>query len=198
LLRLPPVFALIVVAWLWTVPALAQASAPASGWGLSQLMQGFAAIKASSARFVERKYLHMLKEPIEDSGTLFYRAPDQLRKDTLRPQIEHLSIDHDLLAIEREGMSQTLRLDDYPQIWAIIEGIRGTLAGDQAALERYYRLNLEGRADAWQLSLEPRDPKIKQLIRSIRIFGSGAHINRIDTEESDGDRTEMTITEDAS
>ncbi len=188
--------ALIAAAALRAMPVAAQAPAPAPSWSLPDLMQRFAAVKTASAHFVERKYLHMLKEPIEDSGTLFYRAPAQLRKDTLKPQYEHLIVDHDLLTIERDDKSQTLRLDDYPQIWAIIEGIRATLAGDRPALENYYRLNLEGNVDAWQLSLEPKDFKIKELIRVIRIFGSGAHIKRIDTEESDGDRSEMTITED--
>lgn len=160
-------------------------------------MKGFAAVGTSSAHFVERKYLHVLKTPIEDSGTLFYRAPDHLRKDTLQPQIEHLSVDRDRLTIEREGKTQSLNLDEYPQIWAIIEGIRGTLAGDQAALERYYILTIEGSSDDWKMSLIPRDSKIKDLIRSILIFGNAAHIKRIETEERDGDRTEMTITEDS-
>ncbi len=189
------VLALILAASLRATPAAAQAPAP--GWDLAQLMHGFADVRTSSARFVERKYLHMLTAPVEDSGTLFYRAPDQLRKDTLQPQIEHLNVDHDLLTIEREGKTQTLHLDDYPQIWAIIESIRGTLAGDRAALERYYILHLEGSSGDWKMSLEPRDSKIKDLVRSILIFGSGAHIKRIETDERDGDRTEMTITEDA-
>jgi len=166
-------------------------------WGLAQLMQDLAAVKSASAHFVERRYLHLLKEPLVDSGTLSYRAPDQLSKITLEPQTERLIVDGDLLTIDREGKSRTLRLEDYPEIWAIIEGVRGTLAGDRAALEKYYTLKLEGTPASWTLSLVPQDSKIKQLVRTILIFGEGHSIRHILTLEQEGDRTDMTITEDS-
>src|SRR5690348_2669812 len=169
----------------------------ATQWDLAQLMRELASVKTASAHFVERRYLHLLKEPLVDSGTLSYRAPDQLSKITLEPQTERLIVDGDLLTIDREGKSRTLRLDDYPEIWAIIEGIRGTLAGDRAALEKYYTLKLEGSAASWTLSLVPQDLKIKQLVRSILIFGEGNSIRHILTLEQEGDRTDMTITEDS-
>jgi len=189
--------ALFVVSSLDIGSAAAQPLDTNAGWGLPQLMAELAEVKSSSAHFVEHKYLHMLTEPIEDSGTLSYRAPDQLRKDTLTPQVEHLIVDRDALTIERQDKTQTLRLDQYPQVWAIIEAIRATLAGDREGLERYYVVRFSGDAKAWQMSLAPRDPKIERIVRSIRISGSGAHIQRVSTEEADGDRSEMSITEDA-
>lgn len=174
-----------------------RAEPAATQWNLAQLMRELASVKTASAHFVERRYLHLLKEPLVDSGTLSYRAPDQLSKITLEPQTERLIVDGDLLTIDREGKSRTLRLDDYPEIWAIIEGIRGTLAGDRAALEKYYTLKLEGSAASWTLSLVPQDLKIKQLVRSILIFGEGHSIRHILTLEQEGDRTDMTITENS-
>ncbi|MGH7035007.1 MAG: LolA-related protein [Stellaceae bacterium] len=179
-------------------PAAALRAEPAATqWDLAQLMRELASVKTASAHFVERRYLHLLKEPLVDSGTLTYRAPDQLSKITLEPQTERLIVDGDLLTIDREGKSRTLRLEDYPEIWAIIESIRGTLAGDRAALEKYYVLKLEGSAASWTLSLVPRDPKIEQLVRSILIFGEGRAIRHILTLEQEGDRSDMTITEDS-
>lgn len=178
-------------------PAGLRAEPAAPHWDLAQLMRELATVKTASAHFVERRYLHLLKEPLVVSGTLSYRAPDQLSKITLEPQTERLIVDRDLLTIDREGKSRTLRLEDYPEIWAIIEGIRGTLAGDRAALEKYYDLKLEGSAASWTLSLVPRDPKIKQLVRSILIFGEGHSIRHILTLEQEGDRSDMTITEDS-
>jgi len=172
-----------------------RAQPAAADWNITQLMQQLAAVKSASAHFVERKYLRLLKEPLVDSGTLVYRAPDQLRKDTLEPQIEKMAIDGDRLSIERDGKTQTLQLEQYPEIWVIIEGIRATLAGDLVTLKRYYRVGLQGAAVSWQLSLVPSDPKIEKLIRSIRIFGDGAHVRRIVTDEAGGDHTDMTITE---
>ena len=37
---------------------------------------------------------------------------------------------------------------------------------------------------------------MQAILRSIYISGSGAHIKHIETMEYDGDRTDMTITED--
>jgi Outer membrane lipoprotein carrier protein LolA-like len=189
--------ALFVVSSLDIGSAASQPHETNAGWGLPQLMAELGAVKSSSAHFVEHKYLHMLTEPIEDSGTLFYRAPDQLRKDTLTPQIEHLIVDRDRLTIEGQDKTQTLRLDQYPQVWAIIEAIRATLAGDREGLERYYIVRFSGDAKAWQMSLVPRDPKIERIVRSIGVSGSGAHIEHVSTEEADGDRSEMSIAEDS-
>lgn len=177
--------------------AALRAEPSAMQWDLAQLMRELATVKTASAHFVEHRYLHLLKEPLVVSGTLSYRAPDQLSKITLEPQTERLIVDRDQLTIDREGKSRTLRLEDYPEIWAIIEGIRGTLAGDRAALEKYYDLKLEGGAASWTLSLMPRDSKIKQLVRSILIFGEGHTIRHILTLEQEGDRSDMTITEDS-
>lgn len=189
--------ALVMALGRQTAPALAQMATSPDGWDLPRLMTRLAAVKTSSAHFVERKYLHMLKEPLEEDGTLRYRAPDQLQKDTLQPQPEHLRVDHDTLTIEREGKSQILKFDEYPQVWAIIESIRATLAGDLPALERFYALRLDGSETDWQLLLQPRDRKMQEMVQVIRISGSGGAIKRIETLEGDGDRSDMTITEDA-
>jgi outer membrane lipoprotein-sorting protein len=187
-------FATIICLGLSGTIAAAQPSTEA--FDIGQLMARFSAIKNSTARFNERKYLRMLKTPLEDSGVLVYAAPDKLQKNTLLPKPESLVIEGDSLTIDREGKTQTLKLADYPQIAGLIEGIRATLAGDLPGLQRFYSLYLEGDANAWRLLLKPRDPKMQDIVQSIFISGTGGHIKSIDTLESDGDHSEMTITED--
>lgn len=192
---LTTVFLLVTLGLLiGTVPAMA-AGETSPGFDLAQLMRQLGAVKSSTARFTERKYLRVLKEPIEDSGTLVYVAPDRLQKDTLQPKFESLRIDAETITIEREGKTQTLKLDDYPEIWGFIDGIRATLAGDLAALDRQYLVNLAGTVDDWQLLLQPRDRKTSRILASILISGAQTHIKRISTQEGDGDRTEMIIVE---
>lgn len=177
-------------------PALAE-TAPPQTWGLPDLMRAFGDVNRSTARYVERRYLHVLKEPLENSGTLVYVAPRYLRKETLQPQHELLLVDGDVLTIEKDGNRRTLNRDDYPQIWAFIEGIRATLAGDLPDLQAVYFVSLEGSAADWQLLLRPRDLRMQEIVQTIRIAGAGAHIRLIVTEERDGDRTEMSIVETA-
>jgi outer membrane lipoprotein-sorting protein len=185
-------FALAALSW----PLHGQTQA-SQAFELPQLMQQFATVKQANAHFIERKTLHILRAPIMDSGTLTYAAPARLEKSTLTPKPERLLVDGDKLTIEHDGQTQALNLSDYPQIGGFIEGIRATLAGDLATLNRIYAVNLTGTSSAWQLLLQPRDEKMLQIVRSIRLSGSGAHIQRIDTDEGQGDSTDMTIVEDA-
>ena len=189
--------ALLIALSQQAIPARADSAASAPGWNVKELMLRLAAVKNARAHFVEHRYLRMLKRALVSSGTLVYTAPDHLEKDTLPPDAERLLVDGDTLSIERAGKDQTLQLDAYPQIAAFIEGIRGTLAGDLAALDRFYTVQLDGSAEDWQLELQPRDEKMQAIVRSVRITGSAAHVTGIDTQEADGDRSVMTITEDA-
>jgi outer membrane lipoprotein carrier protein LolA len=172
-----------------------EAPAQTASSDLKELMQAFAGVKRSSARFLERRYLHVLKTPLETSGVLLYVAPAYLLKETEKPQHELLVVDANQLTIDRDGKSQRLSRDEYPQIWAFVEGIRATLAGDLMQLEAVYTVTLEGTAADWRLLLKPRDPAMQQLVEEIRLSGAGPHIKRVETSEHDGDRSEMSITE---
>jgi hypothetical protein len=155
-------------------------------------------VKRTQARFVERKYMKVLKAPLESSGTLTYAAPDRLEKRTVKPKPELLAIAGDSLTIEtREGKRHTLRLQDYPVLWAFVESIRATLGGDQATLERFYAAEVEGGPARWQLYLVPRERSMRQVISQIRIGGGNARIELIEVQETRGDRSVMKIVEES-
>lgn len=176
------------------LPTAAGADAP---FGLPQLMARFSTIKTAQAQFTEQRYLHILKGPTEDSGTLAYTAPDRLEKDTLHPTQQRMIVAGDTLTVEELGKTERLALADYPQIGGFIDGIRATLAGDIGTLQRIYRTDLTGTMNAWVLRLEPRDPSMLAIVRSISISGDGTRISHIKTLEHDGDHIDMTITEAA-
>jgi outer membrane lipoprotein-sorting protein len=171
----------------------AQAPVP---FDLAHLMARFATVKGASAHYVERRYLRFLKAPLIANGVLIFTAPNRLEKKTLEPSVEDMIVNGDMLTIQRDGQTQSLSLSAYPQIGAFIEGIRATLTGDAASLQRIYEVDLQGSASRWSLQLEPRDPAMQAVVRSIAISGSGDVIARIETVEHDGDRTDMVITED--
>ena len=60
-----------------------------------------------------------------------------------------------------------------PEAAAFVESIRGTLAGDLAALQKYYGLELSGNEERWKLQLVPQQPRMAKLVSRIRIEGSG-------------------------
>ena len=60
---------------------------------------------------------------------------------------------------------------------AFVESIRGTLAGDREALERTYRLALDGRAERWGLDAACRSTaKMRAVVERIRIAGARAEV----------------------
>lgn len=179
--------------------AEAEPSATQEEWGLPQLMQRLAQAKASQGTFVERKFLSVLNRPIEMSGTLQFRAPDHLEKHTLVPRIESLVLDQGTLTIDSRArnIKRTLVLQEYPAVWAFVESIRSTLAGDLPTLQRFYKISLRGDAANWQMQLLPVEQKTREVVREIIIAGQGSRVTGIETRESNGDHSTMTVTEGA-
>jgi outer membrane lipoprotein-sorting protein len=175
------------------------AAAETAAWGLDQLMQNLGQVKSARGKFVERKTLAMLNAPLESSGTLVYTAPGRLEKYTLLPKPETLVLEQEKLTIEYKDRNQrrTLALPDYPVVWAFVESIRSTLAGDLQTLNRFYRVSLEGSEERWRLSLKPAEPAMQTMVKEIHISGSRNRVRTIEVIEAQGDRSVMTIAEDA-
>jgi hypothetical protein len=191
------------LAWLLVGIALGR-SLPACAdaepvFGLEQLMIELGRVQHAKARFVERKYIKLLKHPLELSGTLEYRAPGYVERRTLKPKPESFVVDGDTLTLENaRGQRRTFALQDNLALWAFVESIRSTLNGDLAALDRFYQVTLEGDDRDWQLELAPKQPRMSAVISLIRISGSGGKIHTIEIRETQGDRSVMTVTEDGS
>jgi outer membrane lipoprotein-sorting protein len=165
----------------------------AAEWDIDQLMRGLAQTHSSHANFVEKKTLAMLAKPVESSGELFYTAPDYLEKRTLKPKPESMILDRGTLVIERGRQKHQLQLQDYPELAAFIDSIRGTLAGERKALERNYRLSLDGSAEHWTLQLLPTDEKMQTVVKRIRIAGVFDAVRSIEITQADGDSSLMLI-----
>ena len=165
----------------------------ADEWDIDQLMRTLAQTRSGHASFIEKKSIAILEKPVESSGELFYTAPDRLEKRTLKPKAESMLLDHGTLTIEQKGKKHVLQLQSYPEIAAFIDSIRGTLAGDRKALERTYKLDLEGDEQTWTLTLLPLDAKMKKVVERIRITGGRNELRNIEINQADGDSSLMTI-----
>jgi outer membrane lipoprotein-sorting protein len=168
------------------LPALA-------AFDISQLMGELARQKGGKAKFVEKKYIALLDKPVVSTGEMTYTAPDRLEKRTLTPKVETLMLDKDMLSIEREKQKLSINLSNQPEALAFIDSIRGTLTGNQAALEKNYLLHLSGNTDKWVLTLLPSEQKIAALVQRIIVSGSKNQIRSIEYLQADGDRSVMSI-----
>jgi hypothetical protein len=178
------------------VIALAAAVVQAQGTGdLDRIMYALAAQPAATARFTETRTSALLREPIRSAGTLTHGAGGRLEKHTTTPRDERLVVEGGTVTYTRgDGARHTLRLADQPGVQALIEGLRGTLAGDLAALRRHYRVELEGNHDAWKLFLLPRDAQMAELVTDVRIAGSRGDVREVEIREASGDRSVLTLT----
>ena len=165
----------------------------AGGWDLNRLMGRLAQNPGGRVGFTEKAFVSILDQPLESAGELIYVPPDRLEKRTLRPRPEVAAIEGNELSLERGGQRRTLRLEDYPEAAAFVDSLRATLAGDRGALERSYRLSLEGDEGDWTLVLEPRGMRLAAVVRRIEIRGRGAEARRVEILQPDGDRSEMEL-----
>jgi len=181
----------VLICWLPQLVA-AQAVAP------SELMRLLASAESSRATFVETRHSVLLKAPLVLHGTLAYRRPDRLEKHVLQPHDERLVLEGDRLTIDNRTRARklTTSVAGSPAIAAMAEGIRATRAGDLAALERHFEIKVDGRREAWSMSLRPTSEQVSGYVSAIVVTGAGSRITRFEVQETSGDRVVTEIREE--
>jgi hypothetical protein len=182
-----PTPALIVVLALLAAPVHADSG------DLDSLMALLAARRHGRASFIEQQFLTVLRRPVESRGELIYDAPGHLEKRTVDPRAERLTIDGDSVTIERGGHRHVLDLNDHPQLQPFVTGLRATLAGDRAQLERAFKLDFGGELERWNLRLTPLQAPVAKIVRQIEITGARDDLLRVEVLLADGDRSLMTL-----
>jgi hypothetical protein len=163
-------------------PAAAQA-------GLEALMRAMAAVPERQDRFSEDKVIPELDLPLPSTGLLRWQAPDRLEKHTTAPIEERLRVQGSRMAYERpdRGIAREFGLDEQPELRALVESVRATLAGDLPGLRRHYETGFEGTPEgAWRLVLTPLSARVRAAVQRIRIDGRGAQILGVETEGGGG------------
>jgi hypothetical protein len=163
------------------------AAVSADAFDLADLAALRAGVAEAHAQFHEVRHVRALQAPLERSGTLVFRRPDFLEMKVDPPRAEDLVIQGRSLHIVSATGERTIALDTEPALLGWTESIRATLAGDTAALARYFDVRLGGDASAWVLTLEPRDAALRSAVQSIAIAGAGAAVRRVTVREVGGD-----------
>jgi hypothetical protein len=159
---------------------------------LLALMRGFAALPGSRARFSEEKEVPELDLPLPSEGTLSWTAPDRLEKRTTSPIQEVLRVAGGRLSYERpdRGIRQEFALADQPEMAALVEAVRGTLAGDLATLRRFYAIEFTGGGGGpdrpWRMVLTPLSLRLRGAVQRIAIAGRGPQVLEVETQASSG------------
>jgi hypothetical protein len=169
---------------------------------LAQLMATLNTVRHVEARYVEHRTLQALRTPLETRGTLRFEPPDRLEQATdpgPNGVSERMTIEGDRLTIDRGAghAPVVLGVNEHPEIGVLVGSIRALLSGDAAALQRNFDITPSGTLDHWQLVLQPRGSARRAMLQWMRVTGYGARITGIDTEQDNGDHSEMAIVEQA-
>lgn len=166
---------------------------------LDTLMQALAANGDSKAHFTETRTSRLTRKPIESSGTLAFVFPDNLIRQIEKPKAVLFEVQGEQVIISRNGKRQNRSLAQLGAARAFIESLRATLAGDQQALQQYYRLVLTADDHSWQLELTPQDHALAKKITQIQISGDfyssdsvaerQARVTAVEVIERNGSRT---------
>jgi len=186
---------LLAVAMFFLCAAPLAAAANDESINLSGLMAVLSKRTSGTAEFTELRYMAMLSEPVKSTGTLRYVAPDELERNVITPKPMRMTVHgREVTVDDGKHKPRTVSLDESLELAAIIESIRGALAGDQKALEQYYALSVDGSPDHWTLQMIPKTDRLRAVVDQITMTGHGDEIVGVETIEHGGDRTVMTIT----
>ncbi|WP_052401935.1 LolA-related protein [Muricoccus aerilatus] len=155
------------------LPLMASPAAAQQGGGLEAVMAALAAVRRTEADFVETKEIAGLADTLPSSGTLLWQSPSTLEKRVTDPFQERVVVSGDRLVYERpsRGERQEVNLDQAPEVRALVEAIRSTLAGDLATLRRFYEVSFEGALPAWTIVLHPLSVRVRAVVQRVEIRG---------------------------
>lgn len=157
-------------------------------------MAQLAAVPERRARLVEEKRLAVLDQPLRSTGRLLYRRPDHLEKITVSPEPESLVVNGDRLVLTQgQEPPRVVDIASQPDLRALVDAVRGSLAGDLAALRRSFAVTASGTLGAWRILLVPTDPGAARMLARVELRGAGDAPREVDIRQADGDDDRLLI-----
>lgn len=157
---------------------------------LDVLLSAFAKMKGLEGAFVEEKRLQLLKAPLLSRGRLYFSPPGYLLRRLDSPQVSSVLITPKALTVD-DGMSrQVIDLQARRDVRSFVGSFVSLLAGDKDALASAYRIRLtEGPAGQWRMELTPKASPLSDIIRQVRVSGTGLAVDEIHVFDTNGDET---------
>lgn len=188
-----------MLAVLMLTPGGVSAAGVASGgaqFTVGQLLASLAQRKHGEVRYAETDYLAILDRPVRSSGVLVYDAPDRLEKREMEPKRESLVLQGDELTVQRGRRTYRVQVSAYPQMAPLVDAMRDTLAGNEAALEKVFKVQLQGTMEKWTLELLPLDANLARKVSRVEMRGMRDQIRSVAILQAGGDRSVMTLTDE--
>lgn len=170
--------------------------AHASDFGLETVLQSVATDGVAVVGFEESRFLGVVTEPLESSGTLRFEPPDRLIKETDKPYRETAIVDGDRLTVLNAAGAemQSISLWASEELRLVFDSLRAVLRGDAKALDALFQVAVSGDAKAWTIELTPQPSEMEGAIERITVRGEAGRIASFDIRETNGDRALIRLT----
>jgi outer membrane lipoprotein-sorting protein len=170
--------------------------AHAAEFGLETVLRRIAANQRDVVGFEERRFLGVVTEPLESSGTLRFEPPDRLIKETDKPYRETAIVDGDRLTVlDAAGVeTRSISLWVSEELRLVFDSLRAVLRGDAKTLASLFQVAVTGNEKAWEIELTPQPGDEEGQIERITVRGSAGRVERFDIRETNGDRALIRLT----
>lgn len=150
-------------------------------------------LKAGSAPslvFQETRESPWLSAPLASRGTL-HSSPGLLEKRVVAPRPETWRLKADRMEwLGPDGVaSRQVLFSDAPAVAALANALRLIVAGDLAALEADFRIELQGDERQWTARLQPRSAAVGRHLDHLDLQGEAVGLQVIIVVEPQGERT---------
>ncbi|MGH7747250.1 MAG: LolA-related protein, partial [Candidatus Dormibacteria bacterium] len=173
--------------WLCLPAAAAEPDAAALVAGLRQ------AAPARTA-YTEVRFSSLLDRPLVLRGELTYPGPGRLGKRVDTPYREDTTIaDGEVTVVRGARKPRHFSLSQAPELEGFLHGFLALLGGDANALAAKFTIAASGDATRWQLTLIPRDARLRRPVATIEVDGSGSHARCFVTREAGDDANVLLV-----
>ncbi len=157
-----------------------------------ELFREFGRLRGLEVAFEEEKYLALLVEPLTTSGTLYFLAPGYLTRRVQKPRPSMLRIGPKELRMSGPDGEEVLDLRKNEAVRVFVTSLVRIFAGQREELERSFELAYAHDAESetdWTLTLTPRAKPLTEMVKRLKLSGTGRAVRSLEVFEPNGDRS---------
>lgn len=180
---------------LW--PLLALLISPlVSALTLDDLQQRFTEQPVIRAHFDQTRTIKDLPQPLRSQGTMLIARDKGLLWDQTRPFPMQLLLDDRRMVQAINGQPpQVITAESNPQMFQFNHLLRALFQADRRVLEQNFRVEFtDAGAGRWTLRLTPIATPLDKIFTTIDLGGQ-AYLERIQLNDRQGDRTDITLSQ---
>ena len=170
---------------------------PASTTELARLThataQSLGKAKAVRGKFVQRRHLADLAQPLESSGSFLFAREAGIEWHTQLPfDSQFLLAESGITQRDEGGVTLSIQASEQPALAVVSRVFFALFALDLDALSHDFELYGEARGTGWVLGLKPRAEALGSVFRQAIVSG-GATVERVLLEDGNGDSSEIIL-----